>query len=441
MTNAPLQINANWETLNEGTPEERACFAALRIEWEGICLTECHDSFVNRIRTNPLLSGYHLAEWLAWNWWRLRWEPRTRASDWPFAHKIATIGAGYVWPNITIFSDGQRIALIADPTQERQATAFRYISDVAAIVPAVQFETAVFAFIDQIINQLREERILDTNLHKIWSNVQNERDNIDLAKRRKFEALLGVDPDEGDISVIDQLIRDAQILGDEAMSEVAANHPMGGGILTVDNMRDAAKTLGFDISLQNSVSFAGKVQLPRKTEGPAWLLGAKAARALREQEDLKGEPISDTVLADLAGVQKSIIESSNSSRDFSFILNEEESSRIVFRSKWYAGRRFDLARLLGDKLVTVSDKQLFPATRAYTFRQKMQRSFAAEFLAPFEEVKEQLGDDYSEEKQHEVSELFQVSPKTIESILLNHHILERNDLLNDFDAMDTSANV
>lgn len=80
MTNAHLHIEADWETLNEGAPEERACFAAISVNWGESCLTECHDPFVNRIRSGPLLSGYHLAEWLAWNWWRLRWEPRTPAS-------------------------------------------------------------------------------------------------------------------------------------------------------------------------------------------------------------------------------------------------------------------------------------------------------------------------------------------------------------------------
>jgi Zn-dependent peptidase ImmA (M78 family) len=437
MTNAHLHIKADWETLNEGAPEERACFAAISINWGETCLTECHDPFVNRIRSSPLLSGYHLAEWLAWNWWRLRWEPRTPASDWPFAHNMATIGAGYVWPNITIFSDGQRIALIAKPTQEVSTAAFRFISNVDAIVQSRQFETSIDAFIEQIINQLREERISDTNLHKIWFDMQNERNDIDLAKRRKFEALLGVDPDEGNISIIDRLINDAQSIGDEeAMGEVAANHPGGGSMLTVAEIRDAANKIGFDISLQNSVSFDKGIQLPGKTEVPAWLLGAIAAKELRKQEHLEDSLIDDATLAGLAGVQESIINSSDSSPDLSFILHEGRSSRIAFRSKWRSGRRFELARLLGDRLVTASDKVLFPATRAYTFRQKMQRSFAAEFLAPFEAVKERLDGDYSEEKRHEVSLQFEVSDRTIDTILVNHRLLERDDLVEDFDAMD-----
>ena len=43
--------------------------------------------------------------------------------------------------------------------------------------------------------------------------------------------------------------------------------------------------------------------------------------------------------------------------------------RIVFRSKWRTGRRFELARLLGDLLLTDESDRLYPATRARTYRQ------------------------------------------------------------------------
>src|SRR2546423_15722103 len=130
----PWKIVAEWETLDEGSAEERSCFAALGIEAHGVWLTEGRDALANRLRHAPLLSTYHLAEWLAWNWWRLRWEPRSNAKDWVFAHRIATIGFGYIWPNLTIFSDGQRTALIAKPTRERPQTPFRYITDKAVVI-------------------------------------------------------------------------------------------------------------------------------------------------------------------------------------------------------------------------------------------------------------------------------------------------------------------
>ncbi len=155
-----LSITADWERLDEGAPEERACFASVVILANNQLLTEAHDGFVNRIRAGPLISAYHLAEWLAWNWWRLRCEPRSNAADWPFAHRPATIGEGSVWPNITIFSDGERTALIARPTSARPATAFRYISNHVAIVPSAVFESEVDRFIDQVLGQLQAERLV-----------------------------------------------------------------------------------------------------------------------------------------------------------------------------------------------------------------------------------------------------------------------------------------
>ena len=64
-----LTITAEWEQLDEGPPEERACFGAIGIQWDGKWLSEGSDGFVNRVRRAPMLSGYHLAEWMAWNWW------------------------------------------------------------------------------------------------------------------------------------------------------------------------------------------------------------------------------------------------------------------------------------------------------------------------------------------------------------------------------------
>ena len=67
-----FELTADWEALNEGSPEEVACFAQVRIALNGVLLSEGHDPFVGRVRKASLLSAYPLAEWLAWNWWRLR---------------------------------------------------------------------------------------------------------------------------------------------------------------------------------------------------------------------------------------------------------------------------------------------------------------------------------------------------------------------------------
>jgi hypothetical protein len=427
-----LMITADWERLDEGPPEERACFAAVGIYCGDLCLTEGHDSYVKRLRPGPLVSAYHLAEWLAWNWWRLRWEPgriRMAAGDWPFAHRVATIGGGYVWPNITIFSDGERTAMIAKPTSERANTPFRYVSDVAAVVPSRNFEVALDQFIEQVRGQLRGERVAETNLDRIWNDVREERCEADTTLQRKIEALLGQEPGEGDESAIEQLIEDGRALGGAAMNEIAADHPRGGALLTADVLRDIAESRGFDASPRDAISLKPGTNLPRAAEVPAWRLGAFAARGLREQEQLGSKKIENVTLAKLAGIQPEALADRTADTQISFALDRgPANSRVVLRSKWQTGRRFELARLLAERIVNPTGGRLFPATRAYTYRQKMQRSFAAELLAPFEAVDEMLDGDYSPESQQDVAEHFGVSEMTICTLLVNHHRVAREEL-------------
>jgi hypothetical protein len=431
-----LSITADWERLDEGTPEERACFAAVAILCNNQSLTEGRDGFVNRIRPGPLVSAYHLAEWLAWNWWRLRWEPRSNAPDWPFAHRLTTIGEGYVWPNITIFSDGERTALIAKPTAARPATAFRYISDYAAVVPSLVFEGAVDRFAGQVLGQLQAEHIQGTNLDRLWSELTDERRNPETARRRKLEALLGQEPDTGDPDVINRLLKDSQELGERAVEELAADRAQGGKLLTADDLQNLAETSsGFSASPSDAVQLAPGTLPPSGPDVPAWRLGAKAAQVLRAQRGLGEAPITDAKLAELAGTRIEALTGLPASQTVSFALDHDATySRIVLRSRWPTGRRFELARLLAERIVAPPPGRLHAATRAYTYRQKMQRSFAAELLSPFAAVDAMLDGDYSAEAQADVAEHFQVSERTILTLLVNHHRVEREELDEDLGA-------
>jgi hypothetical protein len=430
-----LKISADWERLDEGSPEERACFAALGIRFKNISLTEGADPFVNRVRAEPLLSAYHLAEWIAWNWWRLRWEPRSNADDWAFAHRMSTVGGGYVWPNITIFSDGQRIALIAKPTMGQPSAPYRYLSNIAAVVSASEFENAIDQFVEQVTGQLRAEGLAEGNLDRIWRDVTDERRDPDSTRRRKLEALLGSEPDRADQSSIERLVADAETLGQPAMNEIAADHGRrGGAVLTAATLRETAASVGFDASLRNVVSLRPGSALPRSGDVPAWLLGSTAAKALREQERLGSGPISNDRLAELIGVQTGALTARGLGSEISFAIDDRAlAGRVVLRSKWETNRRFELARLLGERIIAPTGGKLFPATRAYTYRQKMQRSFAAELLSPFEAVDEMLAGDYSSENQHEVAEHFGVSDMTILTLLVNHRRLEREELDSELD--------
>ncbi len=427
---ADFEIRADWEKLERGTPEDRACFAAIGLRYGNVWLTEAEDAFVNRVRGQVHLSAYKLAEWFAWNWWRLRWEPRTRAVDWALAHHMTTIGGGYVWPNLTIFSDGERIVWLAKPTQPDAREPIRYIANIAAIGLPGSFESALDRFVEQVLGQLHEEGIQASNLAAVWGNVLSERSDPNLAERRKLEALLGFDPDEADDAVLERLILDAGTMGRGAIEEIAAERASQGEVLTAKKLGEVADTVGFASRPRDSVPLDSNTPLPRVGESPAWLRGAAAARALRSQQNLGAAPLGSSRLTQMAAVTSDVVDASRDRLSiFSFALDRTQAhGRIVLRSKWATGRRFELARIIGDRLAGSSDGQLHPATHAFTYRQKFQRAFAAELLCPFDALEHMLHGDYSAEAMQDAANYFEVSPLTVRTLLVNHKRLEREDL-------------
>ncbi len=432
----PWKIVADWETLDEGSLEERSCFSALGIEANGVWLTEGRDEIANRLRQAPLLSAYHLAEWFAWNWWRLRWEPRASSQDWQFAHKISNIGGGYIWPNITIFSDGERTALVSRAARERNETPFRYIADAGAIIPSTDFEAEVDAFLEQVVERLDALRVGSTNLSRLWADVNAERRDPDLARVRKLEALMGRQPDEISEELVSVLVSDSDRFGSAAINEIAADHGHGqeSAVLSSSDLLSAAAGVGFDARPANMVRLGvAQGTQDSRSQIAAWRLGASVAKALRDQERFGDAPISNDRLTALLAVDKRAVDAREATNlGVSFLLNPEgHQGRVVLRSKWQSGRRFELARLLGDELMSAEDR-LFPATRAFTYRQKAQRSFAAELLSPFSAVLNMLQGDFSQERQLDVAQHFGVSEITIRTQLVNHKILDREELDSDW---------
>jgi Zn-dependent peptidase ImmA (M78 family) len=430
----PIDLNIGFEPeiLGEGTVEECAAFGKLTIETHHTMLTEGFDYHLMSSRSGPLVSAYYLAEWFAWNWWRLLWEPRREGSDWDFAHRMNNIGEGYVWPNITIFSDGVRTALISDASENPEAKPFRYFGANPVMMPSTSYEGAIDKFIGQVLSRLQDRGIVDSNLSRLWNDLLAERSDTEISQRRRIEAMLGREPDEIEDDKIEQLVSDAKQLGANAVEEVAADQgrigSVGVNIISAADFVASAKSDGFDVATKDAVRLGSDVQLPNKLDVPAWRVGAAAAKALRVQEKLGSGLINNKRLAEMTGTQIAAVTTKiNGGIKMSFLLNQgKELSKIVVLAPREEGRRFNIARLLGDSLLD-RGSALHPATRASTYRQKAQRAFAAELLSPFEAVEDMMRGDYSDDMQEEVAGYFSVSPMTINTLLKNHGRIERDD--------------
>lgn len=438
-TQGHLTLSVVPETLDRGSEEERATFGAFVLEANGRRLTEGVGVEGNELRPGPYVSGYYVAQWLAWNWWRLRWESRPvgeTGRDWDFAHRLSSIGEGYVWPNVEISSDGFRSRLTSVPTVETEAALFRYLgAPRTEVVSADVLEQSIDRFIVSVLELLNERNVRDTNLHRLWQDLKQARENEALSRFRRFEACLGHDPDEVDENGILTSLADATRLGQDALEELAA-HRHGTGVPSAEEVVEASRRHGFDSRPQDAVRLHSRDGIPAWGSCAAWKVGVTAARALRRQESLNGEPLENPRLADLAGTMEAAIGDPRPTKSISFTFDDDNGgSRLALRSKWETGRRFDLARLVGDRLCVDGEEPLLPATQSYTYRQKVQRAFAAELLCPFEAVDAFLGDDLSEERCNDAAERFKVSPLTIRTLLVNNGRIERDAITDALDRM------
>ena len=436
-----LTIGFEWERLEGGSPEERSCFGMLQACFGNSVLTEGQDGFIECARRGPLVSGYHLAEWIAWNWWRLTREPRpdVPTADWYFAHCLSTVGAGSLWPNITIASDRQRTLVIAKPTRPQGFSAFRFTADWTLVMPTADIESALDRLMTQIQGKLRADLVAPTNFDQIWTEVLAERADPQSALPRDLEAILGYDPDEGDAGQVRQLLADTDDLGHDAIIEISADHRPGRRLPTAAEFRSWAKDFGSDTQPADLPHLSG-LDLGACPTTPAWRQGYQAARALREQHGLAREPLSDQRLAELCAVSSAVLQPAPPS-PFAFALDDEShrEGRIVLRSNYPTGRRFELARLLGDRIANGLNEPMIPVTRAQTYRQKLQRAFAAELLCPFEALETFLDGDYSEQAREDAAQHFNVSERAVWTLLVNHGRIERNVLDDDAETLDAAT--
>lgn len=188
-----FSIDFDWIAREAGDLIERTTLADLTITVRRNCLTQVEDRFAKTVRMSARLSAYALAKWLAWNWWRLRWEPERHSIPWRMSHKIGGAGEGYLWPDAAFISDGEAVAVISQPAAGREGQPVRYLNHVVEMIPAADFEREVDRFVEAVIGRLESQAEGDSELKSIWEEVLQERRTPGLAAYRKLEAIMGFD--------------------------------------------------------------------------------------------------------------------------------------------------------------------------------------------------------------------------------------------------------
>ena len=432
-----FRIETKWLGPEPGKTPDRS---ELSIWINGLCATQVEHLLDSEDRLTVRVSALKLAEWLAGNWWRLRWEPAMPAranegaiSDWNLSHNMACAGSGYVWPDITFSSDGESILVSSKAAKAGRAEPIQYVNGFTKTVTGTEFENGVDRFVDEVLTLLGNADPIETDLPDLWAEVLDEREKPELTDLRRLEASLGYDPAEAPGDLIESLQEQSVKFGAQAVRELAA-YFKSDVLNNLDTLSQEIDSLGVAVAVPDSEAFRQDFRDICRDTWISWERGERAARLARDVWQIRPGPVSDNTLSHLFG--KAALTKQNRGKFplSTGIRGECERQlggfRASLRPASRTGRRFALSRLVADYLTTAEEDTLLPITKSKTSRQKFQRAFAREFLCPFAELQENVGHGTpSHDDILDMAEYFRVSEWVIGYSLVNKGVLDRDTLV------------
>jgi len=411
--------------------ELRATWAQLRLLIDQNQLTRLIDGTSRSVRSHVFLPLYPLAEWITTNRWSLLYEVesprRSELNDYSRRHSLRHAGEGFALPALSIIPGGELVALKWSstllPMQQLEFT-----EDGIAFVSVEDFRGAMTLFIDAVIRRLEEAGISGTLLQEEWAAISAAgKDEIEFCASA---AALGLEPyavkEEQQRCILDAAQRVDPGLRREffAIADVAK---------LPEQTRYLAQVLGrakANTSDLHSLQALQSLHLGQGI-GPSqpWDEGYEFARLLRSHLNLDGRELPDfAALAKALGTRDEDLRRAISEIDGRMLfdaavdVNPNRSPGFAVAGKRESSTRFALCRALYEYL---SHRVLGPSliTGAHSDRQKRNRAFAAEFLAPASGLAKAIGSNLvGAEEIDELAERFGVSPLVIEHQVSNHHL-------------------
>lgn len=421
---AELRINAKWMAAASGEPEVTATAALVDMYVDNISLTRNQDIWAETVRDNVFVSAYPLAMWFASSWWRLNHEPlptQQPGHNWCMAHELGAANHGFVWPRIVFVPDGEAIYVWAGTSMTPdQSVQYLQGLEVPRMIALTDFQQSVGSFISSVLARLDAKGLAGSNLAHLWALVQEDLADPEAIRRRKLEAELGFDPEECPEQALNAALQWENKVGEAALSELAPAIAASGGSPDLELIGQLASADGIvgtpDISPDS---------IAHLDHGAPWERAIHDARALRHKLGNVAGPVPNSSLYDLLGMSNEAAANWSAPAGRSpvavAIPMSNRQLRFVPRKRNPAGRRFELARFLGEYLrPPIYEARWLASTDLSTSRQKYQRAFAAEFLCPIDALISFLDGDFSSYAIEEAVAEFDVSEKTIESLLLNN---------------------
>jgi hypothetical protein len=401
-------------------PEERATIGDLRLFLNDQNVTK--HMLDDRIGDHVTVALYGLVDGLVHDWWSI-----FGARDREFSLK--RYRTGYLLPDVRIQFDGAVFEISAHQCAYTDPD-LRFWGGTSEVLSREQGESWLSQLVQEVLGRLEERGAEGTSAALRWRRVQSS-----LASDERFfcEAAgsLGLDPYQIADDAADFIERAESIFQSESLVEFVSGAGEVDRLRLINWVDRMTRTKGFGYRLANLRPIVDEIagEVPRHAGEEAWAAGYRRARAMRKTLGLKQHHRFSSFgdLARLLGAGKSynlapmVNGISALRRETSDGINVHLRNHGDFEGA-KATHLFALARAIGDAACFPAPETAPINRLRNAYRQAAGRAFAAELLAPIEEIRSMISDERDE---YSIANELGVAPSVIERQIDNQERIDQ----------------
>ncbi len=403
-----------WDEAVNAAPEERATVAELRLFLNERNVTQ--HVLDGTVSDHVAVALYGLVNGLVHDWWSL-FGGRDREIS------LRNYRTGYLIPDIRIQFDGAAFEITAHQSVYTDPD-LRFWGGTSEVLSRADGEAWLSSFVEEVLARLQKQGIPDTSAALRWRRIQSSNRS---GENVFCEAAggLGLDPYQIADEAADFIEKAEAIFDKESLVEFASGSRQVDHARLISWVDRMARMKGLNYRLAQLRPIVEKIAKddPSDFDKPAWVAGYRRARAMRKELGLRQHHrfISFRDLASLLGASKNY--NLAPKVDGISALRREAFNDIHVHIRNHgdfegaaATHLFVLSRAVGDAICFPAP-QMSPINRLHqAYRQAAGRAFAAEFLAPIDEIRSMQEDQHDE---YSIASEFGVSPMVIEHQIEN----------------------
>ena len=423
-----LAFDIEWEDPGGARGEElRATWARLEIRVGESIVTHAFDPVLNSVRTGLYAPLYPVAEWVVMNWWPLLREcqmpSRTYEVTYDKRHNLRFAGEGFAMPWLELRPTSGRFA-IEWRQRDLPRQRLNFICEGSAVIESNLVEESLSLFVNRVVERLGNRGIHGTPLQEDWESILSQ--GAEEAAFCNAAGAMGLDP----FDVPDQVSKGVLEASSSLPGELQSDFFEAADLMRLGDQLEWVKS-GLrlahdqDLDLPNLKRVKAELIKANSNKSP-WFQGYDLARELRNALGIAGkEHIALAELSPGDKIEQALVpHRKQPGFDAIAALNQAGSPSFVVRPGNDLSKRFAFCRALFEFLNCASPTPSL-ISPAISEKQKRNRAFAAELLAPEGLIRDRMSSrsiDCAEVE--DLATKFEVSTYVIEHQIKNHQLGE-----------------